>query len=351
MWNISVWRYKRVKVLSFAISNATLQFTDVCWLRQVYMVHNVYLVKTPLHRAATFVPPLSDQKIDQDAQRSPIPRKFSFYVIAAERPLCVLWTTQTAVVAQQVVQRRQSGGRTIATVTHGLPWSLNGGTAVATVIAQWTLLVGQMKHNGGTREAEASLKLIHSVYNTTHFVTSRPMADFCASILGPRRCVCLQPASFERPVSDPLPRRPLCDCFDNAQTSRRLWRPWEGLNVLCATLERPRQTFGLLCAFNGDLESFVVAQGRHKGQSPCGKGVLNTTTPHSYVKIILQFIIMAIKRCWFGNFKCKRYQKKIFILHKHCSWKHFVIKYVVIKAERGCILKQFFIKLWKFYVF
>ena len=58
------------------------------------------------------------------------------------------------------------------------------------------------------------------------------------------------------------------------KTSRRPWRPWRCLNVLCATLERPRQQFGLLSAFNGDLAGFVVAQGRHKGHSPCVKGVL-----------------------------------------------------------------------------
>ena len=43
------------------------------------------------------------------------------------------------------------------------------------------------------------------------------MADPCASILRPRRCLCLPPASFERPVSDRPPRRPLCDCFEHAQ--------------------------------------------------------------------------------------------------------------------------------------
>ena len=58
------------------------------------------------------------------------------------------------------------------------------------------------------------------------------------------------------------------------KTSRQPWRPWQCLNVLCATLERPRQPFGLPSAFNGDLARFVVTQGRHKGRSPCVKGVL-----------------------------------------------------------------------------
>ena len=58
------------------------------------------------------------------------------------------------------------------------------------------------------------------------------------------------------------------------KTSWRPWRPWRCLNVLCAILERPSQPFCLPSAFNGDLTSFVVAQGRHKGRSPCVKGVL-----------------------------------------------------------------------------
>ena len=63
------------------------------------------------------------------------------------------------------------------------------------------------------------------------------------------------------------------------KTSRRPWRPWQCLYVLRTTLERPRQPFGLLSAFHDDLASFVVAQGRHKGRSPCIKGVL---VIHSY---------------------------------------------------------------------
>ena len=67
-----------------------------------------------------------------------------------------------------------------------LPWWIKGcsgrrneGTVLATVIAQWTLLVGQRKHNGTTREAEASLKLIHNVYNRVHFLYGRPLHTFC----------------------------------------------------------------------------------------------------------------------------------------------------------------------------
>ena len=224
-------------------------------------------LKPPLHRAATFVPPLSDQKIDQDAQWLPKPRKFYFCVTATARPLCISWANKTS-----VVQRRQNGDRTITMVAQGLPWSPNGGRVVATVIAQWTLLVGQRRHNGSTKEAEASLKLIHNVYNSTHFLRAdqwpTPVHPFCDH---GDACTFLLPPLNELWATDLL--GDLCATVLNMlKTSRQPWRPWRGLNVLCATLERPRQPFGLLCAFNGDLAGVVVAQGRLKGRSPCVKG-------------------------------------------------------------------------------
>ena len=99
-------------------------------------------------------------------------------------------------------------------VAQVLPWSLNGGTVVQgrqTCRSNW--------------------------YTMFAFLTGRPMADHCASILRPRRCVCLYPASFERPVSDRPPRRPLCDCFEHAQNftatmasmampERPVYHPW-----------------------------------------------------------------------------------------------------------------------------
>ena len=105
------------------------------------------------------------------------------------------------------------------------------------------------------------------------FFTGRPMADHCASILPPWRCLCLPPSSFERPVSDRPPRRLCATVLNMLKTSRRPWRPWRCLNVLCTTIERPRQPFCLLSAFNGDLANFVVAQCRQKGRSPCVKVV------------------------------------------------------------------------------
>ena len=143
----------------------------------------------------------------------PRTRKACFWVTAAARSLCVPWTTKTTVVTQQVVQRRQSGGRTIAMVAQGLQSSPNGGTVVATVIAQWTLLVSQRRPKCGTGEAKSSLKLIHNVYNSTLF-TGWPMIPvhlFCD--LGGDVCAFLLWATYERPTCPAT----LCDCFEHAQ--------------------------------------------------------------------------------------------------------------------------------------
>ena len=227
------------------------------------------LLKPPLHRAATFVPPLCDHKNGSDAQGSPEPRKFCFCVTAAARPLCLPWTTKVAVVAQQVAQRRQSGGRTVAMVAQVLPWSLNGGRVVATVIAQWTPLVGQRRHKEGRRVARIDTQCSHFLLGDQWPTTVHPFCDHgdvCAFILPP-----LSDLWATDLLGD------LCATVLNMlKTSRRPWRPWRCLNVLCATLERPRQPFCLLSAFNDDLARFVVAQGRHKGRSPCVKGVLGS---------------------------------------------------------------------------
>ena len=185
-------------------------------------------------------------------------------------------------MAQQVAQRRQSGGRAIAKAAKGLPWSPNGGTVVATVIAQWMLLAGQRKHNGGTRKAEAWLKLIHNVHNSTYFLQGNQwpttMHPFCDH--GDVYAFILPPLS-NLWATDLL--GDLCATVLNMLKTS--WRPWRCLNVLCTTLERPRQPFCHLSAFNGDLASNVVAQGRHKGRSPCVKGYYWTTRSSLEMKI------------------------------------------------------------------
>ena len=227
------------------------------------------------------MPPLIDPKYDKDAQWSPKPKRILFLCKVPFTQGCDLCATceqpeilpgrsvvaetqkvlflckccsmtlvrslnhQTAVATQQVAHGRQSGGRTIAMVAQELRWWPNGGTMVATVTTQWTPSVGQRRHYGGTKETKASLKLIHNVYNSTHFM-GRPMADPCAAILWPWWCVCLPPTSFEWPVSDCPPRWPLCDCFDSAKnltatmafmarSEHPLCHPWETK----ATFRRP----------------------------------------------------------------------------------------------------------------
>ena len=49
-----------------------------------------------------------------------------------------------------------------------------------------------------------------------------------------------------------------------AMSERPVYHPWT-----------TKQPFGLFSAFNGDLASFVVAEGRHKGRIPCVKGGLS----------------------------------------------------------------------------
>ena len=141
---------------------------------------------------------------------------------------------------------------------------------VATVIAQRTLLVGQRRHNGGTQEAETSPKLMYNVYDSTHFLQGNqwltPVHLFCKHGYV---CAFILPVCVTNFLSD------LCAIVLNMlKTSLQSWHPWQGLNILFATLEGLRQPFRLFCAFNGELVSFVVTQGKYKGHSPCVKGVL-----------------------------------------------------------------------------
>ena len=136
---------------------------------------------------------------------------------------------------EQVVKRRQNGG-TITMVAQGLSWSPNEDTVVATVITQWTLLVGQRRHTGGTREAEASLKLKHNVYNSVHFLWGdqwltavHPFCDHHDAY------AFLLPPLSNLWATDLL--GDLCAIVLNVlKTSRWPWHLWQGLNILCTTL-------------------------------------------------------------------------------------------------------------------
>ena len=158
-------------------------------------------------------------------------RKFRFCVTATARPLFVHWTPNTAVVAQHVMQRRQSGGRTIAMVAQGLPWSPDGGTMIAqwsakggTVVVQW-----RQKHRANWYTLFTTVRInlrgdqwpnpVHPFYDH---------GDVCAFLL--------PPLSDLRPTDRPA-RWPLCDCFEYAQqfttamasmtrSERPLCHPW-----------------------------------------------------------------------------------------------------------------------------
>ena len=151
------------------------------------------------------------------------------------------------------------------------PWSPNGGRVVVTVIDQSTLLEAQRRH----RRVRNVAHIEGLSFAVERMCTWRSLADHYASILQPRQCSCVPSASFERPLSDQPPRRPFCDCFEHVQNLMATMASMAILNVLCTTFERPRQPCCLVWASNGDLVSFMVARGRHKGRRLCVKGVLD----------------------------------------------------------------------------
>ena len=177
----------------------------------------------------------------------------------------------------------------------------HGGSSVA-VVAEWRHsgrhsdrsmdAIGRSKeaqwwYKEGRRVAQIDTQCSHFLLGDQWPTTVHPFCDHgdvCAFILPPLSDL------WATDLLDDL----CATVLNMLKTSRRPWRPWRCLNVLCATLERPRQPFCLRSAFNGDLTSFVVAQGRHKGRSPCVKGVLTfkgrdkmaaifqTTFPNAY---------------------------------------------------------------------
>ena len=137
-------------------------------------------------------------------------------------------------------------------------------------ITQWTLWVGSRKHNGGTSEVEASLKFIHNVCKSTHFFTWRPIADPCASLLWPRQCVCLPPVSFEWPVSDQPPRRPLCNCFEHDQNFTATMASIARSEHPLCHLWRTKATFWPpLCLQLCHSQFCGCTREAHKGRNPC----------------------------------------------------------------------------------
>ena len=161
-------------------------------------------------------------------------------------------------------QNHCHGGSSVAAVAE---WRHSGRHSDRSMDAIGRPKEAQWWYKEGRRVAQIDTQCSHFLLGDQWPTTVHPFCDHgdvCAFIL---------PRLSDLWATDLL--GDLCATVLNMlKTSRRPWRPWRCLNVLCATLERPRQQFGLPSAFNGDLASFVVAQGRHKGRSPCVNGVL-----------------------------------------------------------------------------
>ena len=171
-------------------------------------------VKPPLHGAATFVPPLSDRKW---LGRS---------VVAQTQKVLLLCnycnTTLVPSLNNQSCCSGQTGHSKEAKWRQGhcrvgsrvgvAEWRHSGRQSDRSMDAIGRPKEAQWWHKEGRSVAE----IWYAMFTTVSIFTERPMADHCASILRPRRCVCLPPASFQRPVSDRHHQRPLCDCFEHA---------------------------------------------------------------------------------------------------------------------------------------
>ena len=184
------------------------------------------------------------------------------------RPSCHLWATRKFIttLSARLAHREFCFCVTAAARLLYLPWITN--RSDRSMDATGRPKESHWWYKGGGSIAQIETQCLQQYT----FFTGWPMADPCALILRPRQYVSL-PSACLLWATDLL--GDLCTTIlDMLKTSLGPWRTWRGLDVLCATLERPRQPFSLLCAFNGDLASFVVAQGRHKSFNPCVKVVL-----------------------------------------------------------------------------
>ena len=185
---------------------------------------------------------------DQDARWSPKP----------VLPLCNRCST---ILVRSLDHQNCCSGTT------GLLWSSNRGTVVATAIVQGTI----------NRPKEEQWRQKHRSNWYTVFTTARnfmgdqwstPMHPFCDHG-DVRAFLCLLWATCEWPTSSATFVRLFWTCPKFHGEHGVHGEVWTSCG---ATLERPRQTFGIVCAPSSDLASFVVAQGRHKDRSPCVKG-------------------------------------------------------------------------------
>ena len=193
------------------------------------------------------------------------------------------------------MQRRQSVGRTIAIVAQWLPWSPNGGAVVTSVVAPWTLWVGQRRHNGGTR-GQMHRSNWYKCLHINIFYGARNGRLLCihsATTAISMHSSCLLWATCEWPTSSATFVRLFQGdhMASMARSERPLCHPWTTMAI-----------FGLLCAINGDLFSFAVAQGRHKGRNTCVKGDLRVSrAPRSLATRMFINILLRLRAHYWSN--------------------------------------------------
>ena len=195
-----------------------------------------HLLKPRLHRAATIVPPLPPEKWSGRSVVVPT-QKVLFLCDCCSTTLVPSLNQKNcySIVAQQVTEWRQNHYHSGSRVTVVDEWRHIGRHSDRSMDA-----IGR-PNDSGRKEAETSLKLIHNVYNSTYFLQGdqwptpvHPFwdwGDICAFLLPPT----LSDLCTTNLLGD------LCTTVLNIlKTSQRSWHPWQGLNLLRATLEQPR---------------------------------------------------------------------------------------------------------------
>ena len=157
-----------------------------------------------------------------------------------------------------------------------LPWSLNGGTMVATMITQWSFSGCYWLARSATAVVQGRPKC-HSNWNTMFKqnaflwgsqwpITVHPFCDhgdICAFLL---------PPLSDLRVTDLLGILWLfwtCWKFHGNHG----WRPWKGLNILCTTLEQPRKLPASLCIKRQPCQSCSCTREEKRSQSLCKGGI------------------------------------------------------------------------------
>ena len=156
-----------------------------------------------------------------------------------------------------------------------LPWSLNGGTVVTTMIAQCTVSISQRKHQGGTREADASLRLKGSVCNKRMFYEATIGSSLHTCCKHLCKGLCLPFASFELPLASNTPPRWLvCDYFEHAQNLSANLESFALSEHFAYHLWTTKASTQLLPRFQRRSGQFYGRTRELKCCGPCVKGAL-----------------------------------------------------------------------------